>query len=66
MSSTKIYAFPETSSHALVYIRFDTFVKGLYYNRREYDPCFYFKGKEGPNSYYLSLFVDDMLLVGYD
>lgn len=48
------------------YIRFDTFIKSLDFNRSEYDPCFYYKGKGGPNSYYLLLYVDDMLLAGYD
>lgn len=48
------------------YIRFDTFIKSLDFNRSEYDPCFYYKGKGGPNSYYLLLYVDDMLLASCD
>lgn len=48
------------------YIRFDTFIKGLDFNRSEYDPCFYYKGRGGPNSCYLLLYVDDMLFVGCD
>lgn len=48
------------------YIKFNTFVQKLGFARSKYDSCFFFKGSGGPESVYLLLYVDDMLLACHD
>jgi hypothetical protein len=45
------------------YHNFDTYILILGFVRRKYDHCIYSK-EEGGNFIYVSLYVDDMLLIG--